>query len=552
MKKSKQLHKSSFIEGTVVATLAIIITKILGMVYVIPFYSLVGEKGSALYAYAYNIYVIFLSIGTAGIPTAISKLVKEYSTLNNIKAKVQTYNLGKKLIMSISFIMFILLFCFAKPIAILILGELKGGNTILDVSLVIRLVSFALLVIPFLSVNRGFLQGHNIIKESSFSQIIEQLVRILFILVSVFIVLRICHLSVTNAVSFAVFGAFIGGFIAEIYLHIKMKNHCNELNLNYKIKDKKLNKEIILKIIKYAIPFVIIDIVISVYNFIDMVFISRTMTYLGFLGSTTEFVTTSIATWANKINMIVNSVAVGLTISLIPNIVESFTLKKWQLVEQRVNKALQILLITSLPMVIGISLLSDGIWSIFYGYNELGTKVLSVEIFTALFYNFNTVSFTILQSMDKFKTVYLSTFIGYITNALLDIPLMLLCYRLNISPFFGALLASMIGLGLSTYIALRKIQKDHNIKYQETIKIFSKIIIPLGIMILIVICLKNILPCNLTSKVSCIIYVSLISLIGGLSYLYLLYKNKVLEIVFGKSYLNKIIKKITFGKVNFS
>ena len=110
----------------------------------------------------------------------------------------------------------------------------------------------------------------------------------------------------------------------------------------------------------------------------------------------------------------------------------------------------------------------------------------------------------------------------------------------------------MIGLGLSTYIALKKIKKDHNLKYQETIKIFSKIIIPLGIMILIVIGLKNIVPCNLTSKVSCIIYVSLISLMGGLSYLYLLYKNKVLETVFGKSYLNKIIKKITFGKVNFS
>ena len=454
--------------------------------------------------------------------------------------------------MSVSLIMFILLFCFAKPIAILILGELKGGNTILDVTLVIRLVSFALLVIPFLSVNRGFLQGHNIIKESSFSQIIEQLVRILFILISVFIVLRICHLSVTNAVSFAVFGAFVGGVAAEIYLHFKMKRHCRELNLNYKVKDKKLNKEIILKIIKYAIPFVIIDIVISVYNFIDMVFISRTMTYLGFLGSTTEFVTTSIATWANKINMIVNSVAVGLTISLIPNIVEAFTLKKWQLVEQRVNKALQILLITSMPMVIGISLLSDGIWSIFYGYNELGTQVLSVEIFTALFYNFNTVTFTILQSMDKFKTVYLSTFVGYITNALLDIPLMLLCYKLNISPFYGALLATIIGLGLSTYIALRKIKKDHNLKYHETLKIFRKIIIPNIIMILTVIVLKIIIPHNLTSKVSSILYVGLISIIGGLIYLYLLYKNKVLDNVFGQNYLNKIIKKITFGKVNFS
>ena len=552
MKKSKQLHKSSFIEGTIVATLAIIITKILGMVYVIPFYSLVGEKGSALYAYAYNIYIIFLSISTAGIPTAISKLVKEYSTLNNIKAKMQTYNLGKKLIMSISFIMFILLFCFAKPIAILILGELKGGNTIIDVALVIRLVSFALLVIPFLSVNRGFLQGHNIIKESSFSQIIEQIVRILFILISSFIILKICHLSITTAVSFAVFGAFIGGGVAEIYLHYKMHKHRRELNLNYHIKDKQLNKEIILKIVKYSIPFVIIDIVISIYNFIDMVFISRTMTYLGFSGSTTEFVTTSIATWANKISMIVNSVSLGLTVSLIPNIVEAFTLKKWHIVEQRVNKALQIILITSLPMSIGISLLSDGIWSIFYGYNEIGTKVLSVEIFTALFYNFNTVTFTILQSMDKFKTVYLSTFVGYITNALLDIPLMLLCYKLNISTFYGALIATIIGLGLSTYIALRKIKKDHNIKYHETFKTFKKIIIPNIIMILTVIVLKIIIPHDLTSKVSSILYVGLISIIGGLIYLYLLYKNKVLENVFGQNYLNKIIKKITFGKVNFS
>ena len=101
MKKTKKLHQSSFIEGTILATLAIVITKVLGIVYVIFFYRLIGEKGSALYAYAYNIYVIFLSISTAGIPTAISKMVKEYSTLNNLKAKKKTYELGTKLILII-------------------------------------------------------------------------------------------------------------------------------------------------------------------------------------------------------------------------------------------------------------------------------------------------------------------------------------------------------------------------------------------------------------------------------------------------------------------
>ena len=69
------MKKSSFVEGTIIATLAIVIVKILGMLYVIPFYAMVGIQGSALYAYAYNIYAIFLDLSTACLPIAISKIV---------------------------------------------------------------------------------------------------------------------------------------------------------------------------------------------------------------------------------------------------------------------------------------------------------------------------------------------------------------------------------------------------------------------------------------------------------------------------------------------
>ena len=54
-----KMKKSSFVEGTFIATFAIIFVKLLGMLYVIPFYAIVGTAGAALYAYAYNIYVIF-------------------------------------------------------------------------------------------------------------------------------------------------------------------------------------------------------------------------------------------------------------------------------------------------------------------------------------------------------------------------------------------------------------------------------------------------------------------------------------------------------------
>ena len=53
------MKKNSFIEGTFIATASVILVKILGMIYVVPFYIIVGSKGGALYSYAYNIYVIF-------------------------------------------------------------------------------------------------------------------------------------------------------------------------------------------------------------------------------------------------------------------------------------------------------------------------------------------------------------------------------------------------------------------------------------------------------------------------------------------------------------
>ena len=547
------MKKSGFLEGTIIATAAIVITKILGMLYVIPFYAMVGVQGSALYAYAYNIYVMFLDISSAGLPVAISKIIKEYNTLGMMDAKVRAYRLGRKIINFVSIAAFIILFIFAESIATLIIGDLQGGNTIGDVAFVIRCVSFAILVVPFLSVSKGYLQGHNIINISSMSQVIEQVVRIAVILGGSYLALNVFHLSLTTSVGIAVFGAFAGGLAAVLYIFSKMRGHKKELSLTSDIKkDKITNKEIIKKIISYAVPFIIIDVGVSIYNFVDMVLISRTMTSLGFDAYTTEFITSSVATWSSKISMVVISIAMGLTVSLIPNIVEAFTLKKWDLVESRLNKALQVILVVSIPMVIGISLLSRPIWSIFYGATDvdLGGLVLGFYIFISLFSNIYMVTSSTLQSLNKFKTVYLTTLGGYVLNALLDVPFMLVAYHLGFEPFIGAVFASIVGYSFSAFSALFILKKDHHLKYGETFKMLGKIVIPTVVMILVVLLLKILIPLNIVSKTSCIIYVAIISIVGAIVYLFVAYKQGILTTVFGKEYLNKIVKKITFGKVS--
>lgn len=547
------MKKSGFIEGTVIATAAIVITKILGMLYVIPFYAMIGIQGSALYAYAYNIYVIFLDISSAGLPVAISKIIKEYNTLGMMDAKVRAYRLGKRIINIVSVAAFIILFIFAESIASLILGDLQGGNTISDVAFVIRCVSFAVLVIPFLSVSKGYLQGHNIINVSSFSQVIEQVVRIAVILGGSYIALNVLHLSLTTSVGIAVFGAFAGGLAAIMYILFNMRKHKKELSLTDDVKkDKISDKAIIKKLISYAVPFIIIDVGVSVYNFVDMVLISRTMTSLGFDAATTEFITSSVSAWAGKISMVVNSIAMGLTVSLIPNIVEAFTLKKWKLVESRLNKALQIILVTCIPMVLGISLLATPIWSVFYGTEELalGGLVLAVYIFVSLFFNLYMVTSSTLQSLNKFKAVYFTTLLGYITNALLDVPLMLICNALGLEPFIGAILASVCGYSLSVFTALHILKKEQKLKYGDTFKTLLKTLIPATVMVVVVLLLKMVVPVNYASKASCILYIAVISIIGAIVYLVIAYKQGLLDKVFGREYLNKIIKKITFGKIS--
>lgn len=546
------MKRSSFVEGTLIATFAIVFTKILGMLYVIPYYAMIGVQGSALYAYAYNIYVIFLDISSAGLPIAISKIINEYNTLGLMDAKKRAYGIGKRIMLFLSVSIFVILMVFANPIAHALLGDLSGGNTIEDVAFCIRCVSFAILIIPFLSVTKGYLQGHNIINVSSFSQVIEQVVRIGIILIGTYLVLYVFHGSVTLSVGIAMLGAFVAGIVAYLYIRLKMNRDTNPDLLfvgEYK-KDAISNKEITKKIFSYAIPFIIINIVSSCYNFIDMTLLLRTLNYLELPTADIEFVTSTVSTWAPKINMIVTSIAMGMSTSFIPTMVHHYTLKNWEQVNQKFNQALQILLFVSIPMTLGISILSGAIWGIFYNYQLYGQYILALNVFTGLFINIYMIASSALQGLNKFKLVYISTITGFVSNALLDVPLILLFHTVGIPPFLGAVSASILGYGISILITLISLKKECNLKYTATFKTLGKMLIPLVFMIIVVFIGMQVIPVNLYSRGSCILYVGILSFLGGIVYFFLSFKMGIITEVFGKKMTNSILKKLTFGKIS--
>ena len=382
-----KMKKNSFIQGAVVATFAIILCKILGILYVIPFNAVIGEQGGALYGYAYNIYSIFITISQAGIPLAMSKIISEYHTLGYYNAKEKAFKIGKYLLFGIGLISFLVLFVLAEDIGSLIIGDIQGGNTKEDVAFVIRVISTAILVIPLLSVTRGYFQGHRFITPTSFSQIVEQLIRVLIIVIGSFVMYKVFNFSLTATVGCSVFAATIGGVASYLYLLYKKKKSKKEfLVQKTKVKEPKItNGQIIKKIFSYALPLIMIDLFRSLYNSVDVVMLVKTLVNdIGYNVSDAESVMSIISTWGLKLNMIIISIVTGLMTSLIPTLTSSFVKNDMEEVKNKINKTYQIILVLAIPMTVGLSLLAKPVWTIFYGNSVFGPLTYQYLVFVAL------------------------------------------------------------------------------------------------------------------------------------------------------------------------
>lgn len=540
------MKKNSFMQGAFIATLGIVLSKILGIIYVIPFYAIIGDQGGALYGYAYSIYSIFLGISQAGIPLAISKIVSEYNVLGYYNAKKRTFKLGKKVLSILGLICFLIMFIFAKWIAILIIGNVSGGNTIEDVTLVVRIISTAVLIVPFVSIYRGYLQGHKFITPTSVSQVLEQLVRVLVIVIGSFLTLKVFHLSLTTTVGVAVFSATIGALTTYFYLIYKTKK--NKLSLEkqtMKVTEPKItNREIIHKILIYAFPFIMIDVFKSLINSVDVFMLVKVLVNgIGYTAVQAETVMSVVSTWGHKINMIIASIATGLMVSLIPHLTASFIKKDLKDVKKKINQTLQWLLFFTIPMTFGLSVLAKPVWTIFYGVSDFGPSVYQYYVFVALATTLFTASVTILQLLKEYKQVFICLLVGLFTNAILNIPLLYAFDKIGLPAYYGSTTSTILGYTVCSFLSLGYIGRKYQVSYEETIKRVFNIFLTTIVMVILLLMFKYLLPPSSTSRLVNILYVILFSSVGGIIYLFIMVKTKLIYDVFGKENVDGILKK---------
>lgn len=534
---------SKLVKGTAILTLGLFLSKALGLFYLIPFYAIVGKENIGLYQYGYIPYNLALSIAISGAPLAISKYVAKHNSLGN-------YAVGHKILKSSMWIMaatgvasFLTLYFLAEPIAHLVIKDDEQVFTIKEIADVIRWVSYALLAVPIMSVVRGFLQGNNKMEPTAVSQLVEQIVRIIVVLIGGFIVVNFLHESPVIAINFAVFAASIGALGSMVVLYIywrKYKPEFDHLLANSPPAGDVSIVDMYKEVGTYLIPFILVGTINPLYQFVDMITFNDAMRSIG-LAKVSDTYLGMLNLLTHKFVMIPVMVATGFSMALIPVITDYYTKNDQKGITRSLDQTYQIMLYLTIPMVIGIMVLSNELYTMLYSKSDVGAAILASYAPVAILFGLYTVTAAILQGIDRHKWIVFTSLFGLLLKLALNIPLIKL-FETN-----GAIIATAIGytiaVGLNIIIITKTLNYKPRMVYRRLILI---LILNLMMFVVVALTLKGLIMISpVDGKLHALLYILICAGVGVIVYGYLSLKTGLAQKLFGDR-LTRITRKLGF------
>lgn len=532
---------TKMLQGSLIYTSGALISRVIGLLYVIPFNAMVGDEGQALYAIGYLPFIIMLNIATAGFPPAVSKFTAKYNAMGEYKLSRKIFLASQKLMMLFGFLAFLGLWIFAPFIATL---AASNAFTVEEVTSVIRAVSFGLIIIPSLSVIRGYFQGHGQMLPTSISQLVEQLARVIFLLVGVFVALYIFETDIVAAVSVATFAAFIGaafGLAVMYWFKYQQRDEFKAMQLQdvgqVDLKTSTIFKQMVIT----GIPFIVVAIALQLFQLIDMATFNRTMTAIGY-GETTDAMYGMLFMQIPQLVMIPIALATGFQNSLVPSVTAAVTEGDKGAFKNILDDTFNVLLAILIPAVIGMIVLAEPIYAAFYGMNEVGTKMMMAYAPMVLILSFFTVSCAILQGMDRQWFAVKSFLCGFAFKAILNIPLMVAF------GWLGSVMATMGGFLIIVSINIFVIRKYSGYNFSGVSRKVASILF-MSFAMAVVVLVESYVLSYFNLFQGPLMTLGLCIPVGAAVYLALAYKTGMLESIFGNR-LDRILIKLRIKKAS--
>ncbi|WP_390405865.1 putative polysaccharide biosynthesis protein [Lacticaseibacillus jixiensis] len=518
--------KEQMLRGSAWMTAGSIFSRILGAIYIVPWRVWMGAAfltANALFTKGYQIYSVFLIIGTAGIPSAISKQVAHYNAMNEYKTGLRLFRSGALLMAAMGVVSCAVLWLLAPILAVH------------DPALtrVFRSLAWPLLLIPLLSILRGFFQGYNEMAPSAISQFIEQVARIVYMLLMTFAIMRLGDHDYVSAVTQSTFAAFVGaafGLGLLVVYFFGQRSRFAELAAQ-SVDDIHISvTQILIDIFKQAIPFIVLDSTINLYYIVDQyTFQPLLQMWYRVSDMRSDEIYALFAGNANKLIMIVVSLAVAMAVTALPLLAAAATRGDQREVASQVTSTLQLFYIVMIPAAVGMAAIATPLYVLFYGYDQLGIHMLELSSLLAILLGLFTVLATLLQGLFHNKLAIVEMLAGFAVKFALQAPLI---YWTNV---YGSTLASMAGMLVTCGLMLHTLRVEYHYKARQTMRRLAGIV---GFSLVMFLAVRVIvtslsLVINPASALASMVMLVVALVVGVGIYAYAILKTRLADLIIG-------------------
>lgn len=450
--------RSKMLTGSAWMTAGSILSRVIGALYIIPWVTWLGvysTQANALFAKGYNIYNLFLVAATAGIPSAISKLVAHYNGIDEYGVSKRLYHSGMYVSLATGVLCALVMF-FGAPL-------MSGGDP--AVIPVVRSLAWAVLVIPGMSITRGFLQGYNWMAPSAVSQFVEQVFRVVYMLGATWLIMKGASTRWVAAVTQSTFAAFIGAIGAIIVLawaYLRHRREMNDLVANGVANLSVSTGHQVREIIYQAIPFIIIESGITLFNLIDQYTFPVMMKWFGhYTAYQLNAVYALFSFNANKLYMIVISFASAMAATAIPLLAEARVKNDVPDMRLQIENALLLFYFIMIPAALGLAAVAQPIYTVFYRFDRAGVTVLEFAAFISIAFGLYTVGAAMMQGISENRKMMRFLLAGIVLKFIVQVPCIWLFRGL------GPLLATGIAMTAINYWMLHSFNREFHLRFNQ-------------------------------------------------------------------------------------
>ena len=507
-------QQAQMLRGTVWLTASNFISRLLGAAYIIPWYIWMGKHGAeanGLFTMGYNIYAWFLLISTAGVPVAVAKQVAKYNTKGQEEHSYAMIR-GFLKFMSLLGLIFAIIMYLLSPV----FAKLSGGGK--DLIPVMQSLSWAVLIFPSMSVIRGFFQGHNNLKPYAISQIAEQVIRVIWMLLTAYFIMKVGSGDYVEAVTQSTFAAFIGmGASLFVLFYYLWKTGLLQHIIHRPESDNEIDtKALLWDTIREAIPFIVTGSAIQLFQIIDQMTYSNVMSW--FTNYTRSELLVQFSYFSanpNKITMILIAVATSIGGVGIPLLTENYVKGDFRAAGKLVQDNLTMLVAFLLPATIGAVAIAEPLYIVFYGKpDSLALGLFILAMLQTVILGLYTVLSPMIQALFQNRKAILYFGYGVLVKLILQVPFIYL-FRA-----YGPLFSTTIGLMIPIVLMYKEIHRvthfNRKIVFKRSLLTAILTLIMLLVVLLSVFILGFVIKPN--GRVMSMIYVALIGGVGIIVY----------------------------------